>query len=108
MERLEIIRRCLASSHQLTNDALEFLLRNQELLENFFKILIEYQTPATIDVDYLKRVLSSSGEIKFTIEDYTNIFSRRFEIIKKIFSQRGEIKNLISISKIPQKARKFP
>jgi DNA polymerase II small subunit/DNA polymerase delta subunit B len=107
MERLEIIRRCLAASHQLTNDALEFLLKNQELLENFFKILREGQTPATIDVDYLKRALNSSGARKFTTEDYANIFSKRFEIIKKIFSQRGEIKNLISISKISQKSNKI-
>jgi DNA polymerase II small subunit/DNA polymerase delta subunit B len=107
MERVEIIKRCLGEGHQLTNGALEFLLKNQEQIETLFKNMKQQPTPSTINIDYLKGILNLNEKNKFTTEDYTNIFSRRFDKIKNIFSQRSGIVNLLSINKISPKTKKI-
>ena len=110
MDRSKIIKRFLDSGHQLTNDALDILIKEPEKVEAFLKEAKQHNTPSAITSEFLTTFLKKGEkkrEIKLTPDDYTNIFTKRLEVMKNIFSQKTGQSNLISINKISPRTKKF-
>ena len=109
MERSKILKKFMISGYQLTNNALELLTKSPEVAEEFLKLADKKTTPTTIDANFLNNFLNKDTleMVKLTTADYTNIFTKRLDVIKNIFSQKQDLKNLISINKISPRINKF-
>jgi len=109
MERSKILKEFLGCGYQLTNDALDMLSKNPLITERFLKLVDRKTTPTTIDVAFINNFLNNThlGKESLTPNDYTNMFVKRLDIIKNIFSEKKELTNLISINKISPRTNKF-
>jgi len=109
MERSKILKEFVGFGYQLTNDALGMLSKNPLIAEQFLKSVDKKTVPATIDVAFINNFLNKDplGKESLTPSDYTNMFVRRLDIIKNIFSEKKDLTNLISINKISPRTNKF-
>jgi DNA polymerase II small subunit/DNA polymerase delta subunit B len=108
MERSDIIKKFLTLGFQLTSDALDVLVKDSELAEQFLKD-DKKNIPTTITPDIIKDFQEKQPKKikKLNINNYTNIFNKRFSQLREIISQKADLENPISISKISQKATNF-
>ncbi|MEM5882788.1 MAG: hypothetical protein QXQ77_00925 [Candidatus Aenigmatarchaeota archaeon] len=119
MERQEIIKEFLKNGFQLQPEALEYLLERKNIkyyLEELKKlpnypliitteILKEIESKLVYQLDVLKT--PKKEEKIFSVSDYVNFLSLKYEEIKKLLAKHLDLVNLISINKISQRTRKF-
>lgn len=118
MKKEEILKLFLGIGAQLDLAALEYLYRNQKVLDYFTKNRFEYPTPPTITVEFINRVIGLRGNMeiikqgrrekeKVSVEDVSLFLNTRYNAIKKLLESRPDLVNLSSINKISISSKKF-
>jgi DNA polymerase II small subunit/DNA polymerase delta subunit B len=119
MERGKIIKTFLEKGFQLDSKSLNYFSESPEKLDAFFEKIQGMSVPSTINIDFVNS-LTEANEIEvlkkfdydtsgktLVVESITKFFSNRYDSLKKYFSGRLELVNLISINKITPKTKKF-
>lgn len=118
MDRQEIVKLFLKNGLQLDLDSLNLFFEKQDYIQQFLtKIKNLKVKPSIITSDFalsiLKRpeiiVLKEPKVMKKTlkVEDYMRYFTERYNRISSILSKRLDLVNLISISKLTRKSKRF-
>jgi len=117
MERREIIKIFLDKGLQLSKDALEFFLKNEDRIEEFLKNAESEKLPAVISLEFVKKILKEPSveiiksfkkwEGEISVSEISSILRKRYEKLSGILTKRLDLPNLISINKVSEKAKKF-
>lgn len=115
MEKSQILKLFLEKGFQIDIESLNFFSRNESALKKFLNEMEDKQVPSTITLDFVNFLLKNDVEIvihtkeakTITVEELSKIFSYRFNILKKILLSHLDLVNLLSISKITEKTKKF-
>ena len=117
MEREKIIKTFLERGLQIDPKSLDFFTNNPEKLEIFLNKTKTIKVPTTINLELVKSLTEQEAEVlkefdskesrTLAIESVTKYFASRYDNLKKYFSGRLELVNLVSITKITPKTKKF-
>jgi len=121
MKKQKIIKKFLERGYQLDPRSLDFFHKNPDKIEIFLEKINQTKAkPSVITLDFINSLfekLPKKTEIeilrafeqkkKTSVGDLTNFFVDRYEKIRKMFSGRSDLLNLISINKITPRTKKF-
>ncbi len=119
MKRTEIIQEFIKNGLQLEPRALDYLVERGNV-KYFLEELKKFPScPLTVTVDILREIekklvyeveilkTPEKNQKLFSISDFTNFFSSRYEELRKLLVKHLDLVNLISINRISPKTRKF-
>ena len=115
MEKAEVLRLFLGKGYQIDVESLNYFSKNEKQLQKFLSEMELQKFPSTITKDFIDSFLQSDVEIfsatvekkQLTAEEIAKILMQKFAIIKRILITHLDLINLLSVSKISQKTKKF-
>lgn len=115
MEKSDILRTLLRNGYQVDVETLNYFYNDEKAFNKFLEETKKKNIPTTITRGIVDSILKNDLEITehsvgkqiVTAEDFAKILFERFTIIKKILLSRLDLVNLVSISKIGEKTKRF-
>jgi len=115
MDKSTVLKTFLEKGYQIDSETLNFFSKDDVAFKKFLLEMETKKLPSTITKEVVDTLLQNDLEIfeaklekkPITAEDISKILLDRFSIIKKILITHLDLVNLISISKINQKTKRF-
>lgn len=114
MEKDQIVRFFLEKGLSIDPNSLDYFYNNPTDIDSFFeKIQNLPKVPTSITYQFVLTTLGRLNQMektpmeKLSVEELSQILIKRYEKLRKLFMNRIDLVNLISINKISRKTSKF-